>query len=355
MRYRLFVFLLVATFLSACSFNVEVGTPEASATVIQQPASPTDTATPIIQVLPATETPLPPPTITFTPEPPPPPQPVTGGASAIHFAPGGTYVDVLDSLAGGSSKTYSLAASQGQVMSVSVRQSSEGDPVYVPMQIKGQDGTVLCPPKVNMECSFWRGKLPSTQTYLVTLSPINDITDFMMRVAINPPGQATQNFLYEDKYRQASFTYTDEFAPVRYPGADITKIQPEISLKLIDTSFYLNTNLSEAYFFFGSSRDAGVVQTCTQPVSFGGPENIVGDVAVNGVTFTKSQGGGIAAGNIYEQTYYRAAYQGSCYEITFFVHYGNIGNYAPDSGVKEFDQAALTQKFEDILSSLVIK
>jgi len=353
MRYRLFVIVLVITFLSACSFNVEVGTTD-TPTVVTQPATQTSTATPIIQILPATETPLPPPTFTFTPEVPPL-QPVTGGASVIHFEPGGTYVDVIDSIAGGSSKNYSVAASQGQVMSVSIRQSSEGDWVYVPMQVKGQDGAILCPPKINMECTFWRGTLPSTQTYLITLSPVNDVTDFTMRVAINPPGQATQDFLFEDMYRQASFTYTDEFAPVHPPGAEVSKTQPELSLNFIDTSFYLNTNLSEAYFLFGSSRDASAVQTCTQPVSLGGYENIIGDVMINGVTFTKSQGGGVAAGNIYEQTYYRAAYQGSCYEVTFFIHYGNIGAYDPGLGVKEFDRAGLMQKFESILSSLVIK
>jgi len=353
MRYKLLVFLLITTILSACSFNVQVGTPETSATVVE-PATQTDTVTPIIQIVPATETPLPPPTFTFTPEPPPL-QPAVGGIAPIHFAPNGTYVDVLDSIVGGASKTYSIAASKGQVMSISVDQSSEGDWVYVPIQITGQDGTVLCPAEPNLECTFWRGVLPSTQTYLVKLSPVNDINNFSMRVAINPPGKGIQDFQFEDMYRQVSFIYTDEFAPARYPGAGISKIQPELSLKLIDTSFYANTNLVEAYFLYGSSRDVGMVQTCTQPVSFGGPENIVGDVSINGVTFTKSQGSGVGAGNIYEQTYYRTVYQGSCYEFTFFVHYGNIGNYSPDSGVKEFDQAALTQKFEAILSSLIIK
>ena len=352
MRYRLFVFLLILG-LSACSFNVQVGT-SAPPTIISYSVTQTNTATPEIQIPTSTDTPVPPPTFTFTPEVPPP-QPVSGGTAPIHFAPGGTYVDVIDSISGGSSKTYSVAASQGQVMSVSVRQRSEEDWVYVPMQITGQDGTVLCPPKTNTECTFWRGTLPSTQEYLVKLSPVNDIRNFTMRVAIDPPGKTTQNFLFEDMYRRVSFTYTDEFAPVYYPGAEVTKTQPELSLEFIDTSFYINTNLSEAYFLYGSSRDASVVQTCNQPVSFGGPESNVGDVVINGMTFTKSQGGGVAAGNVYEQTYYRAAYQGTCYEVTFFVHYGNIGAYDPGLGVKEFDRVGLMQKFEAILSSLVIR
>ena len=82
---------------------------------------------------------------------------------------------------------------------------------------------------------------------------------------------------------------------------------------------------------------------------------MIDEVNINGVKFVHSQGGGVAAGNIYEQTYYRTAYQDVCYEVTFYIHYGNIGNYAPDSGVKEFDRAALMQKFESILSTLIIK
>ncbi|HKI55442.1 MAG TPA: hypothetical protein VJ987_15055, partial [Anaerolineales bacterium] len=117
MRYRLFVLILVTTILSACSFNVQIGTSEPT-TVISTPATQTNTLTPEVQIPTSTDTPIPPPTFTFTPEAPPL-KPVSGGATPIHFAPGGTYVDVIDSIAGGSSKAYSIAASQGQVMSVS--------------------------------------------------------------------------------------------------------------------------------------------------------------------------------------------------------------------------------------------
>ncbi|MFT3893068.1 MAG: hypothetical protein QM730_15675 [Anaerolineales bacterium] len=86
-----------------------------------------------------------------------------------------------------------------------------------------------------------------------------------------------------------------------------------------------------------------------------GPETVTGEVSVNGISFTRSEGSGVGAGNIYEQTYYRAAYQGSCYEVTFFVHSTNLGNYPADSGYREYDRAALTQKFEAILSTLVIR
>ena len=226
---------------------------------------------------------------------------------------------------------------------------------YLTMRLTGADGTVLCPAQVDRECTFWRGVLPATQDYLIKLTPVNALQKFTLRVAINPPGKQTQSFQFVSQDPHASFTYTDKFAPVRFPGVEVYKITPEIALDFIDTQSYLNTNLSQAYLLFGLSSDAGILQTCTQPISFGGPEQIVGEVNINGIQFVHSQGGGVAAGNTYEQTYYRAAYNGSCYEVTFFVHYGNIGAYAPDSGVKEFDRAALTQKFESILSSLIIR
>ena len=56
MRYKLLVFLLITTILSACSINVAVDTPEIPIVVVE-PATQTDTATPIIQILPVTETP----------------------------------------------------------------------------------------------------------------------------------------------------------------------------------------------------------------------------------------------------------------------------------------------------------
>jgi len=116
----------------------------------------------------------------------------------------------------------------------------------------------------------------------------------------------------------------------------------------------VNTNLIEAYFLFGSTNESSIVDTCTQPVSYGGEENIVGDVIINGNKFVHSEGVGVGAGNIYEQIYHRTVINGSCYEVTFFFHYANIGNYMPDARVKEFDRDALIQRFESILSTLVI-
>lgn len=345
MRYRFLLLILVIS-LSACSFQVDVITPLPPSTV-------PPTTSPAL-TLPA-DTPTSLPTLTFTPAIPPTSLQESAGVYPVHFAPNGTYVDILDSLVAGASKTYSVNALQGQIMSVSIRVDSNNGWAVVPLKIVGADGSILCITQENNSCYFWRGVLPATQDYFVTLSPEVDVTDFMLRVAIDPPGTSSQVFPYRSIDSVMFFTYTDEFAPVLFPEMYITKLIPEVALQFIDTKSLDKTNLSEAYFLFGASFDPGVVASCTQPGAFGGAETITGDVDIDGVTFTRSEAVGAGAGNAYEQTYYRTVYQGSCYELTLFIHSTNLGNYPPESGVKEFDRAALIKKFEAILSTLIIK
>jgi len=365
MRYRFLVISLVFI-LSACSFQVDIWTPAPSVShsptpipfeellSATPPPFPTFTFTPYSPDMGTrTATPPPYPTFTFTPTITPSPLPVNLGVTPIRFGANGTYMDVVDTILAGTSKTYSVSAMKGQVMSISVHQSEEGNWTVIPMKIVGADGTILCPPQANRECYFWRGVLPSTQEYFITLTPATDVLNFTLRVVIPPLSANKQTFLYQNE--TAILTYTDEFAPARFHGAEVYKIAPALTLELIDMNSYLNTNLLEAYFLFGSSSDGTLLQTCMQPVSLGGPENIIGEETVDNLQFTHSKGGGIAAGNIYELTYYRTVYEDVCYEVTYFVHYGNIGAYSPGSGVQEFDRAALMQRFKAVLSTLVIK
>lgn len=352
MKTKLLPLLLL--FTTACTFQVQVlNTPTPQPTALEI-ISPQATPTVLFNVaLSATALPLPtvnaPDIVTNTPVPVQAANPGVS-ASPIQFGPNGTYTDVIDSLAAGKSKTYSVRALKGQVMSVSVHQNEDTQWTYMIVTVVGADGTRLCA----TDCQFWRGVLPSTQDYLVILTASSDAPNFVLRVAVNPPGAETQSIAYENKYRNATLSYTDMFAPAFFPGAEVSKIKPELALQFIDTQSYINTNLNEAYFLFSSSTDPQIVSTCTDVGSFGGPENIVGNVTINGISFTKSQGGGVGAGNIYEQTYFRTAYNGTCYEVTYYIHYGNIGNYSPGT-VKEFDKAGLLQKFDEILNTITFK
>lgn len=329
--------------LSACSLQVDViETPTPGVTVPPTEATPSTPAVTLESS--ATPPPLPTygPTNTFVPASA---MGQSVAVSPLQFGPNGTYVDIIESIKGGAGKTYSVRAMKGQVMSVSFHQADASAWTYITMRIIGADDSVLCD-----TCEFWRGVLPATQDYFFTVTPSADALDFVIRVAINPPGAATQSFLYENKYRNASLSYTDVFAPALFPGAIVHRIEPEMALQFIDTQSYTNTNLIEAYMLFGSSTDPQLVAACTEPVNSGEPETVTGGVTVNGISFTRSERIGAAAGNVYEQTYYRAVQNGTCFEITYFIHYGNIGNYDPAS-VTEFERNALLQRFDEVFST----
>lgn len=354
MKKAIYVLLAVSLALTACNLGaaapLETSQPEVeSAPVLPAPIQPTGTQSPPLA---ATSTlVIPSPTqgvqalIVPTSTPPPPPQ--SAPFTVIQFAPGGTWKDVTDSVPSGSSKTYSLSAMQGQIMSVSIRGG------YFPLRIQGRDGTVLCPTDADSECSFWRGTLPLSQEYYVTVFSGGMGTSFTLRVAINPPGKAEQTFVYEAA--NVSLSYTDYFAPADSLSFLNNKTQPQLVLKLVDTGSYVNTNLGEAYFVFGSAADPMTVSSCAEDYEGGGaPEIFAGESVFNGYVFAYYQASGAGAGNLYEQHIYRAEHKGVCYEAIYFIHSGNIANYAPGVA-KEFDRAALMSRFNAIMAGLNLK
>jgi hypothetical protein len=312
--------------------SADVPVPMATAT-----AAPTSTTIPPTQGFP-----------TFTP-----PTAQLTRSNEIRFPPNGTYADITDSIPAGSSKTYIVNAMKGQIMSVSVLpQADVASTIW--MQVRGADGTVLCPQPANEQCLFWRGILLASQDYFVTLTPDGSSTQFVMRVAINPPGKAVQFFQYTNSATGFSLTYPDFFAPA-LPVPGNYKFAPGLTLSVIDSPFYENTNLSEAYLFVGSSSDAQMVATCTEPNQKGGaPEQPIGNEVINGYTFVHSSSEGVAAGNSYQQEVYRMARSEVCYEVILYLHSTNVGNY-PDGTVTEFDRNGIIQRFYEVLSTFAIQ
>ena len=347
MRKLLSSIFLLSLLITACSSPLPVPT---QATVIENTALPTQ---------PVQFTPVP----TFTAEIQPtadfptfmPPTALPGQPNVIQFAVNGTYADITDTIASGSSRIYSIKAMKGQIMSISILpQIPDGGWGYIPMQIKGADGSILCPQPADSECMFWRGVLPSSQDYFVTLTPKGDVPQFVMRVAINPPGKAAQYFQYTNPATGVSLTYPDMFAPA-IPVVGNYKTPPELTLHFIDSKTYDKTNLSEVYLFFSSTSDPQTVATCTKPnQSGGGPEQIVGNEVINGFTFVHSTSEGAGAGNYYQQEIYRMVNKKVCYEAIYFIHSTNIGNYPPGV-VTEFDRNAIMQKLYGVFSTFTIK
>lgn len=116
----------------------------------------------------------------------------------IKFPKGETAITLNDHLAvGEKSKRYVLKALAGQIMRVTI------SPSWIHLRIVGQDGTVLESQDYH-RFNFWRGKLPATQDYLIELERKSaaENEDFLLSVLINPVGQATQWFTFQEVIQQ---------------------------------------------------------------------------------------------------------------------------------------------------------
>ncbi len=339
-------FLLLALILSACA------APPVTETALESSQISLPTATAVFTPLP-TPTALPPtvaPTQGFPTFTPPTAQP--GKPIEIRFPPNGTYIDFPDSLAAGASKTYSLNAMKDQIMSVSIFPQTDAAG-SITMQIKGADGSVLCPKSADERCLFWRGALPASQNYFVTLTPDGGEAQFVMRVAINPLNQGFQYFEFKSA-AGISLTYPDTFAPAQ-PVQGNYKTDPLLTLQLIESDLYEKTNLSEVYLTFSSSADPQIVSTCVEPnPNGGGPEYPADEVAVNGLNFVHTKTEDAGAGNYYQQEIFRAVYNNACNEVIFYIHFTNAGNYAPGV-VTEFDREAVMKNLNAVLSMIKVQ
>jgi hypothetical protein len=344
MRWKLSILVFTIS-ISACN---PVAHTETVAEILSSPTlePPPATATQTLIVSSATPPPLP--TSTFTPTLPPAVSNSGGDLvtdeNRIQFPRGATWVKVGTYLDEGESIEYVLAAMQGQVMSLSVEQSW-------PYTIEVSDSTISYTDP-NFDRPFWRGTLPASGDYFITINA-QAAGDFTLKVVINPPGQDYQYFEYKSPQQTTTLRYSDEFAPTSYTPVGEFKGDPSLVLQFIRPDFFAPiTNLSEAYFLYSEMYDSQSVDSCTQPLPQ--LETITGQKTVNGIDFTQSEAVGVGAGNIYEQVIYRTVYNNVCYEMVYYMHSGNIGNYSPGT-VLEFDRTTLLQKFEGVLSTFAPK
>jgi len=342
---KIITFIFLLSFLAACAAPVQ--TPVVENTALPFTPIPTFTAeVPTATVIQST--------LQQTADLPTqtPPAVISGQSNVIRFPANGTYADVVDSIATGASKTYSVNAMQGQMMSVSILPQADAAST-ISMQIKGADGSVLCPKVADEQCLFWRGMLPASQDYFITLTPDGEGLQFVLRVAINPLGMGFQYFDFKSA-TGLSLTYPDTFAPA-LPVQGNYKTEPELTLQLIESELYEKTNLSEVYLMVSSTAEAQTVATCTEPnQNGGGPEYPVGDEVINGLTFVHSTSEGAGAGNFYQQEIYRTVQNNVCHEVIYFIHSTNASNYTPGT-VTEFNRDEVMRNLQAVLSMIAIK
>jgi hypothetical protein len=115
----------------------------------------------------------------------------------------------------------------------------------------------------------------------------------------------------------------------------------------LPAKYYSDTNLGEAAFIVGASRQPSIIASCTVPVL---GEEKLGLRTISGSDFTAFYSLEPAAGNRYETISYRTVKNDICYEVIEFLHWGEISNYTPGA-VKEFDHNLVIVQLDRILST----
>ena len=122
--------------------------------------------------------------------------------------------------------------------------------------------------------------------------------------------------------------------------------EPLVTFRLTGTRYYSGTNLLDACATIRVGPSEEARESCTRPRD--DHEGLVGQEDINGIPFTIFSLGGVATGHIYDVTSYCTVHADTCYEITLFVHYANIGVYEPGT-VAEFDEEMVRNKLTAVL------
>lgn len=115
---------------------------------------------------------------------------------------------------------------------------------------------------------------------------------------------------------------------------------------VVPGSYQPKTNFSEARFSVGTSADPAAVKNCLTATD--GSVNSKTDVTIGGQKYVKFIESDAGAGNRYDTTSYRALRNDQCYAIEYTIHSTNLGNYSPDQGITQYDQA----KVQGILDAM---
>jgi hypothetical protein len=145
----------------------------------ETPGAVEDTVTPAPT---ETHTPMPTPTTTAPPAPtathtPMPTATPAAGPERLSFAPGATYATVTGDLAAGGTGSYIVHAAAGQLMEIDVTSAQA-----VTLAIHGVDGTVIL--DGDEETPFFRGLVPASQDYIVSLEAGAQPASYAMTVII---------------------------------------------------------------------------------------------------------------------------------------------------------------------------
>jgi hypothetical protein len=190
-------------------------------------------------------------------------------------------------------------------------------------------------------------RVPGTVTPTVTTTPATatttpaTATTTPATATTSPTATSTQSTTANwNTYQNATYGFNFKFPPGSVISSQ-TDTAGRIFLPITS-----GTNLIEKYIDVTAVEGA---DPCDSPA--GNPATS-GNVTINGRTFLKETGTGVATGNIFDWVAYSLTNNNACVSLTFVLHSGELGNYTTPPA--EFNKAAESAVFDTIMDTFTL-
>ncbi len=263
------------------------------------------------------------------------------GEERIQFALGAiSWQKVL----GPQENAFVFNATQGQSVEILVQQGDQ--PAAVALALAAPGGQPL--QTYNIGRPDWRGVLPQTGDYHLSLSAPQDVQGLTLTVTIYPlPGDPHP---LSDAALGYHLVYDGHVFLPQAPPPVFTNAA--VSLYLAQDDFYMNTNLEEAYFVLAqeSYNDA---DTCLNapPEGVMAIAQAVDTWRINRVDYRHYVTQEGAAGHAYRADVFRAWTGAHCVTAYLFVHTTNLSNYDPGM-VTPYDEQGVLDELKRVFFTL---
>jgi len=237
---------------------------------------------------------------------------------------------------------YFFFAFAGQSAEILVIKS-DGRLANVTLALSGADGSVY--QAHNLGRADWRGLLPKTQNYYITIAAPHKATGTELRVTIYPPMRKHM----EEFNSQLGFvvSYDTTIWRKSLPGYFDNEV---FGLLLTDNRLYENTNLQEVYFVI-SREDLLEKGACLEAKPQAGETEERGIWRVNKIDYRYYHTEEGAAGNLYRTELFRTFVHNRCIIVRLFTHETNIGNYF-STQVKSYRRKKVIDELKQIFYTL---
>jgi hypothetical protein len=169
-------------------------------------------------------------------------------------------------------------------------------------------------------------------------------TQTYINCIVSNTGTIASTAVFTDKDKTYTFSYPKTL-PISANENPVSG--PKMVKVTIAKDSQPKTNLGDSTFTVSSDTSKSGIDSCL--TASGGELTQKSSATINGTKFTKLSGTEAATGNRYETTTYAIVKNNTCYHLETVIHWSVIENYAPNSGIKEFNKSAV----QNILNGMV--